>query len=270
MQPRWKVHGRRAWRFVRPIALIILVLFGFRSAVADWNDVPTGSMKPTILEGDRILVNKLAYDLKVPFTTMHLAQWSDPKRGDVVVFDSPEDGIRLVKRVVGVPGDVIEVRGDRVIVNGEVAAYGPLDQKFVDELSQAQRDGHGFLSEQLGTHNHPWMSTPSRTNEHRDFGPTQALPAGQFFMMGDNRDNSKDSRFFGLVDRHLILGRAVAVVASLDITSKLDAAVASVFLEAAVRRGGLHPFYGLRLNTSMRSLSVVLRAVVWRWAAKSL
>src|SRR3982750_3834292 len=77
---------------IRPLVIMVLILFAVRSSVADWNDVPTGSMKPSILEGDRIFVNKLAYDLKVPFTTLHIAQWSNPKPGDVVVFYSPDQG----------------------------------------------------------------------------------------------------------------------------------------------------------------------------------
>src|SRR5262249_61738075 len=96
------------WReWLRPLLVVLVVLFAVRSAVADWNDVPTGSMKPTILEGDRIFVNKLAYDLKVPFLGWRLIRWADPNRGDIIVFRSPADGTRLVKRVVGVPGGTI-------------------------------------------------------------------------------------------------------------------------------------------------------------------
>src|SRR4051794_11925214 len=106
-----RCRARHYWqKEIRPLLILAVVLFSIRSSLADWNDVPTGSMKPTILEGDRVFVNKLAYDLKVPFTTWHLADWANPKRGDVVVFYSPHDGIRLVKRVVGLPGDLIELR----------------------------------------------------------------------------------------------------------------------------------------------------------------
>ena len=91
----------RVWDFIRPILVLIVILFALRSSIADWNDVPTGSMIPTILEGDRIFVNKLAYDLKIPFTTKHIFEWADPKRGDIVVFFSPEPKeTRLVKRCV--------------------------------------------------------------------------------------------------------------------------------------------------------------------------
>ncbi|MCF7761763.1 MAG: signal peptidase I, partial [Cephaloticoccus sp.] len=106
----------REW--LKPLAIILLIGSPLRSAVIDWNWVPTGSMKPTIVEGDLVLVNKLAYDLKVPFTTHHLASWADPARGDIVVCYSPADGKRLVKRVVGLPGDSIELRNETLIVNG--------------------------------------------------------------------------------------------------------------------------------------------------------
>ncbi|HWY32626.1 MAG TPA: signal peptidase I, partial [Candidatus Acidoferrum sp.] len=94
------VLARRWWhQNIRPLLILALVMFSARSSLADWNIVPSGSMQPTILVGDRVLVNKLAYDLKVPFTTWHIAKWSNPQRGDIVVFFSPKDGTRLIKRV---------------------------------------------------------------------------------------------------------------------------------------------------------------------------
>src|SRR3982074_1519688 len=107
--------SQRWWHELCQTLLIALVLFSIRSSFADWNDVPSGSMKPTILEGDRVYVNKLAYDLKVPFTTIHLLTWAHPGRGDIVVFYSPYDGQRLVKRVIGLPGDTIELRNNNLI-----------------------------------------------------------------------------------------------------------------------------------------------------------
>src|SRR5579862_787348 len=119
-----RARARKLWREdLRPLLIAALVLFSIRSSFADWNVVPTGSMKPTILEGDRVFVNKLAYDLKVPFTTLHIAEWSAPQRGDIVVFYSPKDGTRLVKRVIGLPGDTVEMRADELIINGEKVAY---------------------------------------------------------------------------------------------------------------------------------------------------
>src|SRR6185436_9965152 len=103
--------------------IVLIVLGSFRSAIADWNIVPTGSMNPTILEGDRIFVNKLAYGLRVPFTDMEVAHWSSPRRGEVVVFRSPADGDRLVKRVVGVPGDTVQLANNVLLINGTPASY---------------------------------------------------------------------------------------------------------------------------------------------------
>src|ERR1700761_4025396 len=108
------------------LLVFILVMTAVRSAVADWNDVPTGSMNPTIVEGDRVVVNKLAYDLKVPYTTWHVAQWGNPNRGDIVVFYSPVNGERLVKRVIGLPGDRIEMVNERLFINGQQSEYQPL------------------------------------------------------------------------------------------------------------------------------------------------
>src|SRR5881275_3041577 len=104
---------------VRVFLLMLLVISSLRSALADWNDVPTGSMKPTIQEGDRVVVNKLAYDLKVPFTTIEIAKWGDPQRGDIVVLFSPVDGTRLVKRVVGTPGDTLSMTNNQLFVNNK-------------------------------------------------------------------------------------------------------------------------------------------------------
>src|SRR5215475_14361701 len=131
-----RMRARHLWRReVRPLLLLALIVCSIRSSLADWNDVPTGSMKPTILEGDYVFVNKLAYDLKVPFTTLHLAEWSAPKRGDIVVFYSPKDGTRLVKRTVGLPGDTVELRGDKLIINGETVEYKSIADELVPDLS---------------------------------------------------------------------------------------------------------------------------------------
>jgi len=199
---------------LRPLLITALVIFAVRSSFADWNDVPTGSMKPTILEGDRVFVNKLAYDLKVPFTTLHIAEWGAPKRGDIVVFYSPKDGTRLVKRTVGLPGDVIELRHDQLIINGAVVEYKPIAEELLHDVSMSDRAGSVYASEQLPGRTHLVAGIPA-VPAMRDFGPYR-VPEGSYFMTGDNRDNSFDSRYFGAVKRNRILGRATAVVASLD------------------------------------------------------
>jgi signal peptidase I len=207
--------ARHYWRKdVRPMVVMALIIFSIRSSLADWNDVPTGSMKPTILEGDRIFVNKLAYDLKVPFTTRHLAQWSSPRRGQIVVFYSPHDGERLVKRVVGLPGDTLELRHNTLILNGEPVDYRPLAEELLRDVSPADRAVQVFAGEQLPGRPHAVAAIP-QVSAKRDFGPI-VVPAERYFMMGDNRDNSFDSRYFGTVERKSILGQATAVVLSFD------------------------------------------------------
>jgi len=207
------------WREVlRPLGLFFLVIAPLKSAVVDWNWVPTGSMKPTIMVGDLVLVNKLAYDLKVPFTTRHLSTWAEPARGDIVVFFSPGDGSRLVKRLVGLPGDTVELRRDQLYIDGLRQGYALADPApFARDVEE---DPHPlFATERLGTRDHLIVLLPSRP-AWRTFGPV-VVPAGTYFMMGDSRDNSLDSRYFGTVPRASIVGRATAVVASFDLSRYL-------------------------------------------------
>lgn len=211
-QAREKLN--RAWReWLRSVLLIVLVITAFRSAVADWNDVPTGSMRPTILEGDRILVNKLAYDLKVPYTRWRIVRWDDPGRGDIVVLFSPSDGTRLVKRVVGLPGDSVAVADGGLVVNGRPVEYSPLRPGMVTGLV-LEEETPILATEELGDAPHAVMISP-RSPWHGSFNPF-TVPTGTYFVMGDNRDHSLDSRHFGPVDRGRIVGRATAVAASVD------------------------------------------------------
>src|SRR6267142_5974100 len=146
----FRSRAKKFWKEeLRPLVILALVLFSIRSSLADWNDVPTGSMKPTILEGDRVYVNKLAYDLKVPFTTLHLAQWDNPKRGEIVVFYSPHDGKRLVKRVVGVPGDTIELQHDTLFLNGKPVEYGPIPTNVLRDVSANDQAMQVYAEEHL-------------------------------------------------------------------------------------------------------------------------
>jgi signal peptidase I len=212
---RWKERAVWLWaEWVKPLLVVGLVLGSFRSAIADWNDVPTGSMKPTILEGDRIFVNKVAYDLKVPFTTWRIREWADPLRGDVVVLVSPFDEKRLVKRVIGIPGDRVEMRQHRLLVNGRQAAYGPPDPALLQGLGRDIPSSAILATETTGGRSHPIMTTPAAP-AMASFEPV-TVPPGRYLVMGDNRDNSFDSRWFGFVERERILGRATAVVLSLD------------------------------------------------------
>jgi signal peptidase I len=191
------------------MGLVVLVVFSFRSSIADWNDVPTGSMRPTIMIGDRIIVNKLAYDLKIPFTDTVLASWADPERGDIITCWSPQNGDRLVKRVVAIPGDTIAMKGGRVFLNGTPLAY----EETSAELSESMA-GRVFFTEDLTGIRHTVAHDPQK-RARRDFGPVK-VGADQYFLMGDNRDNSADSRYFGFLDRSAVCGKVNGVAFSLD------------------------------------------------------
>ena len=202
----------RVWRNGRGILFMVLVVSSMRSALADWNDVPTGSMKPTILEGDRVIVNKLAYDLKIPFSTVRIARWSSPHRGDVVVFFSPADDMRLVKRVIGLPGDMVAMRDEQLFINGEPAHWtSPADASSLSDFAgqrawQVEESVSGIRHKLMITENVPAL---------RSFEPRK-VPTGEYFVMGDNRDDSNDSRYIGFISGQAIVGRATAVAFSFD------------------------------------------------------
>lgn len=203
------INKKKVLNEIRIFLLMILIVSSLRSALADWNDVPTGSMKPTIQEGDRVVVNKLAYDLKVPFTTIQIAKWDDPQRGDIVVLFSPVDGTRLVKRVVALPGDRVEMRDNQLLVNGQAAPHA-----MIAIVSSGEYGPAHVVDENLLGHKHRVMLTPE-VPAVRSFGPLE-VPEGSYFVLGDNRDNSNDSRFIGMIERRRIVGEAVAVAFSLD------------------------------------------------------
>lgn len=174
----------RGWGGALLWALVISAVLRAGVVQASW--VPSGSMEPTLLPGDHMLVNKLCYDLKLPFTEVVLLTTGDPQRGDVVVFANPTGhGPDFVKRIVGLPGETIEMRGKALYVNGRML----------------ERD---------------WGRYTPRSHQGDHFGPFK-VPPKSYFMMGDNRDNSFDSRFWnqgrgGFVPREEIVGRAEVVL----------------------------------------------------------
>ncbi len=191
-----------------PIIVAFACLPAVRSSIADWNDVPTGAMTPSILPGDRIYIDMDAYDLRFPHTDWRLAHRGDPRRGDVAILRSPENGKRLVKRIVGLPGDVIELRGQHLYRNGEPAVYRELEGI---EYPDADRPMALYV-ETVDGREHPIAI--SGRGPHPP-GPFH-VPEGAYFVLGDHRDNSRDSRYFGPVDRTAIIGRATAVALSFD------------------------------------------------------
>lgn len=191
------------YREYRSTALFLFLFFCIRSSFADWSPVPTGSMIPTILEGDVITINKAAYDIRIPFTHISLLKTGEPVRGDIVVFDSKVSDKRLVKRVIGLPGDLIEMNNNQLIINGQPIAY---------ELVM------GSLMEHLDKKPHKIYLLKDANPAYQSFAQVR-VPEGNYLMLGDSRDNSADSRFIGFVPRKELVGRAGGVAISFDMNN---------------------------------------------------
>lgn len=173
-----------------PVLLtIVVLLFAARSSLADHYYVPSGSMEYTLLAGDRVVVNKMAFGLRIPFTKFEILPGEPVSRGDVVIFDSPRDGVRLIKRIVGVGGDLVTLGGGNLVVNGEVMSIGVADiERFGDRLvSLNLRHGGGPDIQSL------------------------QIPPGMLLAVGDHRGRSLDGRYFGLVAEDAVYGKALAV-----------------------------------------------------------
>lgn len=205
------------WQDWRGFLTFIACMLVFRAAIADWNHVPSSSMLPSILVGDRVIVNKLAYDLRIPFTFTRVTQWADPERSDIVTFESPKDGRLMIKRVVGVPGDTVTLRNNQLSINGQQAQYAAeprqiLPNELLQPLSHTEVIRETVMGKQrpimLYKRKPPWIAS--------SFGPI-TVPDGHYLMLGDNRDNSGDYRVVGFVPRAAILGRASSVAFSFDV-----------------------------------------------------
>jgi signal peptidase I len=202
----------RMWREYKSLVAFIVLMVLFRSAIADWNVVPSGSMLPTIREGDRILVDKMAYDLRIPLTHIALMHLHEPQRGDIVTIDSSAAHELIVKRLIGLPGDRVAMRDNVLYVNGVRASYQPLPLAPLPGDATSPGD---YLTERFAGVSHVvrlWEVSPSPRSS---FGPV-TVPAGEYLMLGDNRDDSADSRYFGFFPREELMGRTRRVAYSLD------------------------------------------------------
>jgi signal peptidase I len=195
--------------------LFVIFLFVFRGAIADWHPVPTGSMKPTILEGDVVWENKLAYDLQVPFTNISLMRLGEPSRGDIVVFTSEKADKRLIKRLIGLPGDTVEVIHNRLLINGEEAKYSNIRDEALEPKREIDKEVGIYALESLSDLKaHSVQVKPGVQNPLKNFKKI-TIPKDNYFFMGDNRDNSADSRYYGYIPRSEIRGHATSTVMSI-------------------------------------------------------
>lgn len=180
-----------------PVLAVVLVL---RSFLIEPFQIPSGSMLPTLEVGDFILVNKYAYGLRLPVAGTKVVEIGDPQRGDVMVFRYPEDGVtNYIKRVIGLPGDRIRYRNKQLFINDE-----PVPRDFVARLPPVER-----WREQLDDVEHDLYLTMNRLTGAGE--GEWVVPAGHYFVMGDNRDNSNDSRFWGTVPDDMVVGKAFAI-----------------------------------------------------------
>lgn len=203
---RFRARLRSFWVENRQFFLLLTCIVFFKSAIADLSSISGASMLPTLLDGDKVWVNKLAYDVKIPFTEISLAEVSDPDRGDIVIIDSKRAGKRLVKRIVGVPGDTIYMQNNTLVINGVPANYEVLSRDSESIIIQEELPDGAHQAR---------LSSRYVNRSSRSYGPT-VVPADQYFVLGDNRDNSADSRIYSFVPRGEIIGRSSSVVFSLD------------------------------------------------------
>jgi signal peptidase I len=191
---------------------LVLVIFVIKPFIVEGYEVPTGSMEDTILVGERLLAAKFFYGVRVPFTDRWLYFWLDPQRGEVVVFKYPIDGRNFIKRCIGLPGDTVVIKHKRVYVNRI-----PLDEPYIVHSDINELPGYNPERVNREAFQETWEERKFLNSAFvRDnFGPI-IVPKGCFFMMGDNRDNSADSRFWGPVPRSHLRGRALFIYWSWD------------------------------------------------------
>lgn len=193
-----------------PVVLVVLLL---RSFLFEPFRIPSGSMMPTLLIGDFILVNKFTYGVRLPVLNTKIIEKGSPERGDIVVFRFPKDPtVDYIKRVIGLPGDRIGYYNKQVFVNNQPVKQTPLG-RYEGGSQAADMAGEALLSEDLGSVTHDILV---RRDDPSAREGEFVVPAGHFFVMGDNRDNSNDSRFWGAVPEANLVGRAFFIWMSWD------------------------------------------------------
>lgn len=193
--------------YSRSLFPVVIIVFALRSFLVEPFRIPSGSMLPTLHLGDFILVNKFSYGVRLPIIYTKILPTGAPDRGDVAVFRYPEDTkVNFIKRVVGLPGDEIEVRGKRLFINGEQVKAEMIDPAFDDRFA-----GGGLnvsrLQNTIGDTTHDFLVNNGRGSK----GFKGKVPENAYFVLGDNRDNSRDSRFWGFVPEENLVGKAFLI-----------------------------------------------------------
>jgi signal peptidase I len=204
--------GRWAWDWIKSLAAGFALFLVIRAFILQTWVITSGSMQNTLLVGDLLVLNKVAYGAQIPGTTSRLPGYTDPKHRDVVVFRAHHEDLDVIKRIIGLPGDTLEMRAKNLYLNG-VQQTEPYVQ-WSDPRSEADGTDPGMLWQKQHVLGDPAFRArylPTRDN----WGPL-VVPAGHFFMMGDNRDDSLDSRFWGFLDASRVKGRAEVVYFSYD------------------------------------------------------
>lgn len=205
---------------LKSLFFLVLAVLCFRWSIASPYHVPTASMEPTIKVGDRLLAWKLSYGLKIPFTDYSILEWGTPDYGDIIVFRFPKDtSIDFVKRVVGLPGDRISVRDDKLFINGEEQSLtdANADRSILVDIEDAPNMKDLYLENLKGREHWTIFNKEGdfqtfSNNYPKDGSREFVVPDDSYFAMGDNRDNSKDSRDWGIVPKDYIRGRALYVL----------------------------------------------------------
>lgn len=209
-------YQKPAWReSLESIGIAVCIALLLRAFVFEAFKIPSGSMIPSLVIGDQIFVNKYIYGLRLPFTTFRLFHLNEPKRGEVVVFISPvEPYDDYIKRIVGLPGDVVRVQGGQIYINDQAVERRPVGEQIYDDKEAAsdtwRKVSAAAYEETLGEHRYIVLQEKNIAHQARDFGP-YIVPEGHVMVMGDNRDHSYDSRSWGSVPQDNILGRSMFV-----------------------------------------------------------
>lgn len=207
--------GRWAWEWIRSFLIAFGLFLVIRTFLVEAFRIPTGSMENTLLAGDFLLVNKAVYGAKVPLTRIRTPSFSEPARGDVVVFEPPhEPGRNYVKRLIGMPGDTLEMRNKTLFLNGR-----PQHEPYTRHSDFSDN----YASDMFWQCEHAPDGQSDYCRPTRDSWGPVVVPAGHYFMLGDNRDDSEDSRYWGFVERSALKGRPLFIYYSYDPASGLAA-----------------------------------------------